>query len=104
MKTRLSSLKVDGLGLSPIRGHTFVQYAGSLTGRDFRTIVQVAPAVLYDLVPTGLFNAWVALGRMAALAFQPEIADIDIYCVRDSDLRRNTHMHGSEAFTDPFPL
>lgn len=82
LKTRLTSLDVQGLGLSRLRGHTMVQYAGSLTGGDFRAIVQVAPAVLYDLVPAGLLDVWNALGRMAALVYQPSIDDIDEYCVR----------------------
>lgn len=82
LKSRLTSLDVRGLGLPSLRGHTLVQYARSLTGGDFRTIVQVAPLVLYDLVPAGLLDIWNALGRMAALVYQPSIPDIDEYCVR----------------------
>lgn len=85
LKTRLSSLDVKALGLSPIRGHTYVQYAGSLTGGDFRKIVQVAPLVLYDMVPSGLYDAWLALGRMTSLAFQPAIDDIDVYSVSEQN-------------------
>ncbi len=50
LATRLSCLDVSGLGLSPLAGTTLVQYAGSLTGRDFRAIAQSAPFILYDLV------------------------------------------------------
>ncbi|KAJ7686459.1 hypothetical protein B0H14DRAFT_2176181, partial [Mycena olivaceomarginata] len=38
--SRLSSFNVSGLGISPLSGRTLVNYSGSLTGRDFRTIVQ----------------------------------------------------------------
>ena len=48
--TQLGSLDVTGLGCSKLVGQTLVQYAGSLTGRDFHAIAQVAPFVLYDLV------------------------------------------------------
>ena len=82
LKARLSSLPVDDLNLSPIDGHTLVQYAKSLTGRDFRVIVQVAPAVLYDLVPPQAYEAWLALCRLCPLIFQPEINDRDAYMVR----------------------
>ncbi|KAG8978863.1 hypothetical protein FRB90_008294 [Tulasnella sp. 427] len=82
LKTRLSSLDVRGLGLSRLRGHTLVQYAGSLTGGDFRSIIQVGPLVLHGLVPKGLLTVWQALGRMAALVYQPSIPDIDEYCDR----------------------
>ncbi|THH23057.1 hypothetical protein EUX98_g8121 [Antrodiella citrinella] len=41
LAARLSSVDVTGLGISPLAGQTLVQYAGSLTGRDFRAIAQI---------------------------------------------------------------
>ncbi|KAH9910206.1 hypothetical protein B0H21DRAFT_714536 [Amylocystis lapponica] len=73
LKTRLSSANVAGLGISPLRGHTLVQYAGSLVGRDFRTVLQVAPSVLHGMIPEEAYEAWVALCRLAPLVFQPAI-------------------------------
>ncbi|KAI0272446.1 hypothetical protein BC834DRAFT_794681, partial [Gloeopeniophorella convolvens] len=89
LKTRLTSLEVLDLGISPVRGHTLVQYARSLTGRDFRIILQVAPAVLYGLLPAPAWKAWMALCRVAPLIFQPRIESIDEYitniraCIND---------------------
>ncbi|KAG2750187.1 hypothetical protein P692DRAFT_201906126 [Suillus brevipes Sb2] len=73
LETRLSSVDVSGLGLSHLAGHTLVQYAGSLVGRDFRAIAQVAPFVLHDLVPTECYDAWVALSNLIPLIWQSEI-------------------------------
>ena len=56
---RLSSLDVTGLNISPLNGKTLVQYAGSLTGRDFRNISQAAPFVIYDLVTPECYDAWI---------------------------------------------
>lgn len=84
LKTRLSSLDVKDLGLARLQGDTLVQYAKSLTGRDFRIIAQVAPAVLYDLIPPEAYEAWLALCRLCPLVFQPEIEDIEPYLVRVS--------------------
>lgn len=82
LKTRLNSLDISGLQLGKqLSGHTLVQYAGSLTGRDFRIIAQVAPYVLYDLVPAVCFDAWVSLCNLVPLVWQPTIADIDEYIV-----------------------
>ncbi|KAG2126564.1 uncharacterized protein EDB93DRAFT_1243814 [Suillus bovinus] len=64
LETHLSSLDISGLGLSHLAGHTLVQYAGSLVGRDFHAIAQVAPFVLHDLV---------ALSNLIPLIWQPEI-------------------------------
>ena len=84
LKTRLSSLDTKDLQLPPLLGHTLVQFAKSLTGRDFRVIIQVAPAVLYDLIPSEAYEAWLALARLCSMVFQPEIADIDKYLVSHS--------------------
>jgi hypothetical protein len=48
LTTRLSSLDISGLGISPLAGKTLVQYSSSLTGRDFSAMAQVAPFV-FDL-------------------------------------------------------
>ncbi|TFY59665.1 hypothetical protein EVJ58_g5640 [Rhodofomes roseus] len=40
LKARLTSVNVAGLDINPLRAHTLVQYAGSLVGRDFRSILQ----------------------------------------------------------------
>ncbi|KAJ7710473.1 hypothetical protein B0H17DRAFT_914738 [Mycena rosella] len=75
--TRLSSLDVSGLGISPLAGRTLVQYSGSLTGRDFRSIAQVAPFVVYDLVSPECFETWQALSKLVPLIWQPEIPNIE---------------------------
>lgn len=81
LATRLCSFDVSALGISPLAGRTLVQYAGSLTGRDFRIIAQAAPFVAYDLVPKDCLETWVALSKLIPLIWQPEIEDIDIHCV-----------------------
>ena len=78
---RLNSVISHGLGIANIRGETLVQYAGSLVGRDFRVVLQVAPAVLYGLLPAEAYEAWLALCRLAPLIFQPVIHDFTVYDV-----------------------
>ncbi|KAK7059475.1 hypothetical protein R3P38DRAFT_3303396 [Favolaschia claudopus] len=78
--TRLTSFDVSGLGISPLAGKTLVQ-ALSLTGRDFRTIAQVAPFVLYDLVPANCLETWQALSKLIPLIWQPEIVDIESHII-----------------------
>ncbi|KAI4524760.1 hypothetical protein K525DRAFT_149713, partial [Schizophyllum commune Loenen D] len=82
LKQRLSSLNVTDLGLPPLRGHNLVQWAGSLTGKDFRIIVQVAPAVLYDAVIPPIYETWLALGRLVPLIFRPAIRNLESYLVQ----------------------
>lgn len=84
LKTRISSLDVTALDFSPLQGHTLVQYAGSLTGRDFRAIAQIGPSVLYGLLPSGLLDMWSSVARLAPLIFQPRIEDLESYIVCQS--------------------
>ncbi|KIJ48475.1 hypothetical protein M422DRAFT_125766, partial [Sphaerobolus stellatus SS14] len=77
LAARLSSMEVSALGIPPVAGKTLVNYAGSLTGRDFRVIAQVAPFCIYDMVPSECYNTWLALGKLVPLVWQPEIEDID---------------------------
>ncbi|KAF7346896.1 hypothetical protein MVEN_01441800 [Mycena venus] len=79
LETRLNSFDVSGLGISPLAGHTLVQYSGSLTGRDFRAIAQAAPYVVYDLVSRDCLATWVALSKLIPLIWQPSIKDIDAH-------------------------
>ncbi|KAJ7480506.1 hypothetical protein B0H11DRAFT_2157896 [Mycena galericulata] len=89
LKARLSSLDVAGLNTPPIRGNTYVQYAGSLVGRDFRVILQVAPVVLHGLIPQAHYNGWVALCKLAPLMFQPVIEHMPTYLRKLDDASFN---------------
>ncbi|KAF9233611.1 hypothetical protein BU15DRAFT_66415, partial [Melanogaster broomeanus] len=77
--TRLTSFNVAGLGIPQLAGQTLVQYAGSLTGRDFRAISQAAPFVLYDLVPPECYDTFVALSSLVPLVWQPVIENLDVH-------------------------
>ncbi|KAJ6542980.1 hypothetical protein B0H19DRAFT_1212717 [Mycena capillaripes] len=97
---RLLSLDVSGLGISPLAGKTLVQYSGSLTGRDFRAIAQVAPFVVYDLVSKECFETWQALSKIIPLVWQPEIDDIESHLLADflpSTRRSNGPIAGSTS-------
>ncbi|KAF8139364.1 hypothetical protein K438DRAFT_2117929, partial [Mycena galopus ATCC 62051] len=69
------------LGIPPLAGHTLVNYAGSLTGRDFRVIVQAAPFVLQGLLPANHLALWTSLSAVVTLVWQPHIDDIEKYIV-----------------------
>ncbi|KAJ7927157.1 hypothetical protein B0H13DRAFT_1598942 [Mycena leptocephala] len=67
----LSSFNVTGLGISPLPGHTLVNYSGSLTGRDFRAIVQAAPFILQGLLPPAYIELWTSLSAVVTLVLLP---------------------------------
>ncbi|KAF8513043.1 hypothetical protein JB92DRAFT_3143549 [Gautieria morchelliformis] len=77
----LTCLNVTGLGptVSRMAGRTFVQYAGSLVGHDFRTVIQLALFSLYDILPGPALKAWSALSMLVPLIWQIEIEDAGTY-------------------------
>jgi hypothetical protein len=79
---RLSCVDTHGLGLSPLDGPTLVFYNGSLVGRDFRAIAQVAPFALKGTVSDECYATRVSLSKLAPLIWQPEIPDIGAYSAR----------------------
>ncbi|KAG6808386.1 hypothetical protein H0H92_004302, partial [Tricholoma furcatifolium] len=76
---RLSSFDTSALGISSLSGSTLVTYAGSLTGRDFRIVAQVAPFVLYDLLEKDILECWNALGVLIPLVWQPHTDNVEEY-------------------------
>ncbi|KAG5219769.1 hypothetical protein IMY05_C4770000700 [Salix suchowensis] len=57
--------------------NNFGAILGSLTGRDFRAIAQVAPFVAYDLVSAECLATWVSLSKLIPLVWQPDIFGVD---------------------------
>ena len=80
---RLNSLDLSGLdpAIGSLSGETLVKYAGSLVGRDFRIIAQIAVFVLYDLLPSKIIRAWAALAAMMPLVWMAKIQNKTAYFV-----------------------
>ena len=83
LKIRINSLDLTGLdpSIGTLNGNTFVQYAGSLVGRDFRVIAQIAVFILYDLLPSKILRAWAALATLMPLVWMPKISNKTDYFV-----------------------
>ncbi|KIO17254.1 hypothetical protein M407DRAFT_33083 [Tulasnella calospora MUT 4182] len=78
-ETRLASINSEGLNIPKISAKYMCAYSGSLIGKHFKTIAQIIPFIVYDLVPKDVLHAWQAIGELVVLLWHTEIPDVGKY-------------------------
>jgi hypothetical protein len=80
-QTRLASTSWKGLNAPSTNAEYICQYNGSLIGKHFKSLAQVMPFLIYDLVPQDVLRAWNIMGALIVLLWHTEIADVEDYLV-----------------------
>ena len=83
-QTRLESINKDGLNSPTLGANYIVRYKGGLVGKHFKSLAQVMPHLIYDLVPEAILEGWLVIGRLIVLLWHTSIEDTECYLVGTS--------------------
>ncbi|KAH9813503.1 hypothetical protein DFH28DRAFT_829179, partial [Melampsora americana] len=76
---RWQSFNTKYLNIPPIQPTTLIQFYQSLVGKDFVTILQLAPFVLFEYIPANKRHLWTSLLLLCSYIFQHKISNMDKY-------------------------
>ncbi|KAH9822967.1 hypothetical protein DFH28DRAFT_1048547 [Melampsora americana] len=79
LSARWRSFNTKGLKIPPIQPNTLIQFFQSLVGKEFRTVLQSVPFVIYEHITEKMRHLWTALCLLGSFVFQTAISDIDTY-------------------------
>ncbi|KAG2145797.1 hypothetical protein DEU56DRAFT_708851, partial [Suillus clintonianus] len=76
---RLESVDTDGLNAPCLNADYVCHYKGSLIGKHFKSLAQVMPFLIYDLIPSTVLNAWTVIGELVVLVWHTNIVNTEVY-------------------------
>ncbi|KAF7797791.1 hypothetical protein EIP86_008993 [Pleurotus ostreatoroseus] len=77
--TRLASLDTSGMQDADLRADYLIRHRNSLIGKYFKSLAQVMPFLIYDLISASILNAWTVVGRLVVLIWHTTIHDTEVY-------------------------
>ncbi|KAG1837183.1 hypothetical protein DFJ58DRAFT_718936 [Suillus subalutaceus] len=75
----LESVDKNGLNAPCLNADYICHYKGSLIGKHFKSLAQVMPFLIYDLVPSTVLNAWSVMGELVVLVWHTKIVHTEAY-------------------------
>ncbi|KAG1836044.1 hypothetical protein DFJ58DRAFT_719191 [Suillus subalutaceus] len=89
-QTPLETINKDGLNAPCLNANYICNYKGSLIGKHFKSLAQVMPFLIYNLVPPTVLNGWTVMGELVVLVWHTKIANTEVYLVTLQYLVNNT--------------
>ena len=80
-QTCLASVHWSGLNAPNTNAKYICQYHNSLIGKHYKSLAQVMPFLVFDLVPQDVLHAWNIIGALVVLLWHTEIEDLESYLV-----------------------
>lgn len=79
--SRLDSIERDALNAPSLNANYMCSYKGSLIGKHFKSLAQVMPFVIYDLVLQDVVDGWTTMGELVVLLWHTKITNLEVYLV-----------------------
>ena len=80
-QTCLASVHWSGLNAPNMNTEYICQYHNSLIRKHYKSLAQVMPFLVFDLVPQDILRAWNIIGTLVVLLWHTEIEDLESYLV-----------------------
>ncbi|KAG2104656.1 uncharacterized protein F5147DRAFT_746518 [Suillus discolor] len=78
-QSHLESVDKDGLNAPSLNADYICHYKGGLIGKHFKSLAQVMPFLVYDLVPQTVLNGWSVIRELVVLIWHTTIPDTEEY-------------------------
>ncbi|KAI6017435.1 hypothetical protein EDC04DRAFT_2870103 [Pisolithus marmoratus] len=78
-QSHLDSIDRDGLNAPSLNAEYICCYKGGLIGKHFKSLAQVMPFVIHDLVPQCMMDGWTTIRELVVLLWHTEINDTEEY-------------------------
>ncbi|KAF8840947.1 hypothetical protein BDN67DRAFT_1048545, partial [Paxillus ammoniavirescens] len=78
-QSRLDSIDHDALNAPSLNPEYICRYKGGLIGKHFKSLAQVMPFVIHDLIPQTVMDGWTTLGELVVLLWHTKIVDVEVY-------------------------
>ena len=75
----LDSIDKNGLNVPSLNADYICHYKGSLIGKHFKSLAQVMPFLIYDLVPKTVLDGWTVIGELVVLIWHTNILNMEKY-------------------------
>ncbi|KAK1221232.1 hypothetical protein PQX77_009237 [Marasmius sp. AFHP31] len=89
-QVRLASVDTSGLNIPKLSSDYICAYKGSLIGKHFKSLAQLMPFLIYELVPRKVLDAWTIIGELVVLIWHTEIEELEEYLVHNVPVFENT--------------
>jgi hypothetical protein len=78
-QARLTSIEPNGLNAPNLNADYICRYKGSLIGKHMKSLAQIMPFLIFDLVPQTVLHGWIAIGKLTVLLWHTEITNTEEY-------------------------